>query len=617
MTARRLFLLLLICFCAVPFSVSAEEADTQQVYHLHALAMHGAPKYGPDFKHLDYANPDAPKGGALKRAVTGSFDSLNKHIVTGSNTSDGLELIEDKLMQRVWDEPFTLYGLVAESIDIPEDRSWITFHINPEARFHDGERMDAQDLVFSYEMYREHGHPVRRRVYGFVDKVTVIDDQTVRFDFGEGHDAETALILAMMPVLPSHYWTEESFQKTTLAPPLGSGPYRIAKVDPGREIVYERVKDYWAKDHPVNVGHYNFDTITYSYYRDDNVALEAFKAGEYDLRREGDAAKWHTGYDFPDIDSGDVLREELAHGRPEYVRSLIFNTRRAPFNDRKVREALQYALDFEWMNTHLFHGAFRRIDSFFPNSSLAATGAPEGEERRILEEHIADLPEDVLGKPWTPPKTDGSGPPGMRQNLRTASALLKEAGWIVKDSKRVNAETGRPFSFEILLGDPNDEKIAMQFARALQRLGIDATIRTVDSAQFTGRLDSFEYDMTVFRWVNSLSPGNEQVNYWGSAAAERHGSRNYPGVSSPAIDAIAESIARAPGRDALVARARALDRALQWGFYTIPLYYLGHDLVAYRARLGRPDTTPLYGMVVETWWDKNAQTDAQANNSEK
>lgn len=566
----------------------------------HALAMHGAPKYGAEFSHFDYVNPDAPKSGRLRLAGQGSFDNLNQLIIMGK-MADGLDLTVDRLMQRVWDEPFTLYGWVAESIEIPKDRSRITFYLRPQARFHDGHPMTADDVIFSYEMYRKHGHPVRRRVYGLVDRVEKLNDHAVRFVFGEGHDAETALILAMMPVLPAHYWQDKDISKTTLEPPLGSGPYRIARVDPGRQIVYERVQDYWAKDLPVTVGQYNFDQVSYQYFRDDGIALQSFKGGGYDLRREWDVKKWETAYDHPAVDQGKILLEEIEHGRPEWLRALVFNTRRPLFSDPRVREALGYAFDFEWLNKALFHGQFKRIESTFPNSELAASGAPVGEELRVLESWRDHVRPEVFGSAWQAPRTDGSGPRGLRENLRRASDLLEQAGWKFQNGSLVDAQ-GRAFSFEILLDDPSVEKVALEYARTLRRLGINARVRTVDSSQFTGRLNDFDYDMVVFRWVNSLSPGNEQMNYWGSKAAANKGSRNYAGVSDLVVDALADSIARADTREELVARARALDRVLMWGHYFIPLYYQGVDRVAYDSGLKRPKVTPVYGVVTETWW---------------
>ena len=562
----------------------------------HALAMHGEPKYAADFKALDYVNPDAPRGGELRLSKTGSFDNLNNHVITGNN-AEGLEYVNDRLMQRVWDEPFTLYGLVAESIDMADDRSWITFHLRKEARFHDGVPMTAEDVKFSYEMLRQYGHPVRRRVYGLITSAEVIDPQTIKFTFGEGYDRESPLILAIMPVLPKHYWEKHDVSKTTLEPPLGSGPYIIISVEPGRKIVYERVKDWWAKDLPVNRGQYNFDTLTYTYFRDDDVSLEAFKAGDYNLRREYDIQKWMSGYDFKALTEGRAAKEEISHQRPEWLRAFIFNTRRPLFSDAKVREALGLMFNFDWLNKNLYSGAFKRVASAFPNSELAAQGTPEGEEKELLEKYKSDLPPEAFGPVWQPAGND------MRDNKRKATALLKEAGWTYKNEKLVD-KAGTPFSFEILLTDRNDEKIALQFANSLKRIGIDMRVRTVDSAQFVQRLEDFDYDMVSYRWINSLSPGNEQVNYWGRLSAQSKGGRNYAGIEDPAIDTLADSIARAPDRQSLVARARALDRALMWGHYMVPLYYLGRDMVAYTTDIHRPETTPMYGMVLESWWSQ-------------
>ena len=589
-----------IVLCAIAWLASAGQACAKSVT---ALAMHGQPKYAENFTSFDYVNPDAPKGGELKLSVTGSFDSLNHHIVMGT-VAEGMELTTDRLMARSWNEPFTLYGLVAQSMDVAPDRSSIVFHLRKEARFHDGQPMTADDVIFSFEMYKKYGHPVRRRVYALASKVTKLDAHTVRFDFGPGYDAESVMILGLMPVVPKHWWEAQGhdFGKTLLTPPLGSGPYKIAKVEPGRQIVYERVKDYWAKDLPVNRGHYNFDKISYQYFRDDDIARQSFKAGNYDVRREFDGPRWKTDYDFPAVKSGKIVLEELEHHRPERVRSLIFNTRRDLFGDRRVRQALGLAFDFEWMNKNLFHGAFRRINSFFPNSELAATGTPEGAELEILSQYKGALPAEVFGPAWQPPVTSGSGPSGMRENLKTAAELLRQSGWIVKDNVLTHEKTGQKFTFEILLNDPNDEKVALAFARNLKRLGIEVRVRSVDSAQFTGRLDKFDYDMVLHQWINSLSPGNEQVNYWGSVAADKNGTRNYAGIRDTVVDALCDSIARAPDREGLVARARALDRVLMWGSYTIPLYYLGRDLVAHVPDIRHPEKMPVYGMVLETWW---------------
>ena len=574
---------------------------------VHAIAMHGAPKYGPDFQHLDYTNPQAPKTGVFREAVVGSFDTLNNHIIMGE-MAKGLSLTVDSLMQRVWDEPFTLYGLVAETVEIADDRSWIIFNLNPEARFHDGRQMSVDDVIFSYETYRDHGHPVRRRVYGLVDKVEKLSGRSVKFSFGEGYDQETALILAIMPVLPKHYWTDSAavgrdITKTTLTPPLGSGPYRITEASPGRQISYTRVDDYWAKDLPVNRGLYNFDEIRYVYYRDAGVSLEAFKAGETDLRREYDISTWTTGYASPRGERGGFVQKLYSHERPEKVRAFIFNTRREKFRDIRVRQALSLAFHFGRMNQMFFDNAFNRIESYFPNSELSHQGVVDGRELDILSNYKNDLAEGVFGPAFAFPPSLTTGE--RRNALRQASALLKSAGYEISDQQQlINSKTGEVFDFEILLNSSSDEKIALFYKETLRRLGINTHIRTVDSAQFTGRLDQFDYDMVLYQWINSLSPGNEQMNYWGSAAAKSMGSRNYAGVSSPVVDALAMGIGASKTRDDLVAYTHALDRVLMHGYYSIPLYYLGADMIAHDQDLQAPDITPIYGTVLESWWQK-------------
>lgn len=565
----------------------------------HALIMHGPPKYAADFDHLEYTNPEAPKGGVLREAVVGSFDTLNNHIIMGT-MARGLDLTVDRLMQRVWDEPFALYGLVAESIEIAEDRSWIIFNLNPKARFHDGAPMTVEDVIFSYETYRNHGHPVRRRVYSFVDQVEKLSERSVKFSFGEGYDQETALILAIMPVIPKHYWQDRDITKTTLTPLLGSGPYRIKDVAPGRHIHYERVEDYWARDLPVNRGLYNFDEIRYVYYRDAGISLEAFKAGETDLRREHDVSRWMTGYTSSRRDQGEFVQKEYSHRRPEQVRAFIFNTRREMFSDIRVRQALSLAFHFGQMNEMFFGNVFKRIESYFPNSELAHQGIAEGKEREILMAHEQALPAEVFGPAFAYPPTTRSQ--DRRAALRQAAALLKDAGYVISDKRLVNAQTGEAFTFEILLNAAPDEKIALFFRETLQRLGIEVNIRTVDTAQFTGRLDMFDYDMVLYQWINSLSPGNEQMNYWGSAAATATGSRNYAGIENPVIDQLAIGIGASETREDLVAYTHALDRVLMQGYYSIPLYYLGADMIAHHRDLQAPAHIPIYGTVIESWW---------------
>ncbi|MCB1532636.1 MAG: ABC transporter substrate-binding protein [Alphaproteobacteria bacterium] len=542
-----------------------------QTYY--GLAMHGKPKYDQGATHLDYANPDAPKGGAMTMGAIGTFDTLNPYSIKGK-AAEGLNLVYDRLMARVWDEPFTMYPLIAERVEIPEDRSAITVHINPKARFHDGSPVTADDVIFSFETLKNEGRPNMRQIYKLVKSVEKRDERTVHFAFGEGYDQETVMIVAMMPVLSKAYWEGRTFDSTTLDIPVLNGPYRIAAVDPGRSITYERVPDYWAKDLLVNAGHFNIDRITYEYYRDDGVAFEAFKSGDIGLRREFDEGKWASAYDFPALKNGDVIAENLAHGRPEKAQGFIFNTRRAPFDDIRVREALSLLFDYDWANKNLFHGQYKRIESYFPNSQLAAP-VPLREE--------SDL----------------------RVKMRQADELLKQAGWEVENGKRV--KDGAPFEFEILLNAPEDEKLALHFKRSLERMGIFPRIRVLDTAAYRGRLNDYDFDMTIYFWRNSLSPGTEQNLYWTCEAANSPARWNFPGICTPEIDALAGSIASAKSREELVDKIHTLDKALIDGHYMIPLFYSGVDHVAYWKPIKRPENTPLYGMVLESWWIDSSQ----------
>lgn len=552
------------------FSLFFIHPVTAQAKELYGLAMVGEAKYGPESTHLDYANPDAPKGGTLKQSAIGSFDTLNPYSIKG-RAAVGLDLVTDRLMARVWDEPFTMYPLIAEKVDVPDDRSSITFFLNPLARFHDGTPITADDVLFSFETLRDEGRPNMRRIYRLAT-AEKIDDRTVKFTFGEGFDRETPMIFALMPVLSKAWWTGKTFDATTLTPPLGSGPYKIAAVDPGRQIVYERVKDYWGAALLPNAGHNNFDKITYDYYRDDSVAFEAFKAGNLNFRREWDAGLWRSGYDVPAVKDGRIKHEALTHGRPDRVRGFIFNTRRPPFDDIRVREALGLLFDFDWVNQSLYHGEYRRIDSYFPNTELAAVPG------------AAAVKEDPRAK------------------MRRADALLKEAGWSVKNGKRVNAQTGAPFDFEILLDDPSNEKIALALVRNLEKMGIVPRVRVLDSAAFRGRMNDYNFDMTLYFWMSTLSPGTEQYLYWSCEAAKQPSRWNYAGVCDPEIDRLSQNIATAATREELVGMVRALDARLMQGHYMIPLYYNPQDYVAYWPPVSRPATVPLYGLVIETWW---------------
>ncbi len=588
-------LLLIIAAASAPAHATAPNAG---------LAMHGAPKYPPGFTNLDYVNPDAPKGGTVVQSFPGSFATLNPYALT-PGAVQGLDYYYDKLMRRVWDEPFTLYPLIAQGVDIPPDRSSITIHIDLKARFNDGSPITADDVVFSMNTLRDHGRPNMRHVYKLIAKTEKIDAHTVRFTFTKDRDRETAMIVAMMPVLSQAFWKDRDFDSTILVPPVSSGPYTIESVDPGRRIVYARNKNYWAADLPVNRGQYNFDRIVYDYYRDDAVALEAFKAGNVDLRREIDAGKWATAYDIPAVKNGDIIKEATKHGRPERVNAFIFNTRRAPFDDIRVREALAQLLNSQWIDRNFFHGAYKRINSYYPNSTLAASGLPSPAELKLLDPWRKNLPPDVFGPAWQAP--DIRNQDDLRAHLKRADSLLKQAGWIVRDGRRVQAANpARAFTFEIIVNAFADQKIALQLLGNLERVGITATIRYLDSAAFNLRLKDYDYDMMIGYWQNTLSPGSEQMAYWSCAARDSKGSFNYPGICNPAIDALAASIANARTREELETDVHALDRALTWGWYIIPLFYSGEDDIAYRKGLAHPAAVPLYGYTFETWWSKQS-----------
>jgi len=572
----------------------------------HAIAMHGEPKYGPDFTAFGYANPIAPKGGTIRHAVVGTFDSLNPWIVRGKTAIGFTPQVIETLMTRSWDEPFSLYGLLAETIEVADDRSWVVFKLRPQARWHDGTPVTADDVLFTFETLKTNGRPGYRAYYGRVTKAEKTGGRSVRFAFQplpDGRfDRELPLIMGLMPVLSSAWWQGRQFESTTLIPPMGSGPYRVAAVEAGRSITYQKVDDYWGRDLAVTRGLHNVDTIRYDWYRDDGVALEAFHAGLVDFRREGDPARWATAYDSPAVRDGRIRREILPHGRPEAVRAFMLNTRRFPFDDRRVREAVGLAFDFDWINRSLFSSAYRRVDSYFPNSELAARGEPPAAELALLEPFRGQVPDDVFSDVYVPPATDGSGPAGLRPKLRRAMDVLAAAGWVVRDGRLVHGASERAFAFEVLLNNPSDERLALEWARALKRMGIAVRVRTVDTAQYQERIDTFDFDVTLNRWVSTLSPGNEQLLYYGSAAAEQEGSRNYPGIRSPAVDALAAGLADAKDRADLVTRARALDRVLGWGAYMVPLGYLPGDRVAYAAKLRHPEIIPVYGLMIETWW---------------
>jgi microcin C transport system substrate-binding protein len=569
------------------------------VHRAHAIAMHGEPKYGPDFSHFDYVNPDAPKGGSVRLAVAGTFDNFNQYIPKG-NAASGLFYLTETLLTGSADEAFTEYGLLAESVEWPEDRSWVIFHLRPEARWHDGQPVTVDDVIFSLETLKTKGHPFYRYYYQSIESAEQVGEHSVRFNFAEEENRELPLIAGQLAILPKHYWEGRDFEKTTLEPPLGSGPYRIAEFEPGRFIVYERVEDYWGRDLPVNRGRYNIDRFRYEFYRDETVIRIALKAGDLDYRAENQAKAWALDYDVPAVREGWLKMARISHDRPSGMQAFVMNTRREVFSDPRVRQALAFAFDFEWSNRNLFFGQYTRTQSFFDNSELASRGLPEGEELEILERYRGRIPDEVFTKVYTVPSTDGSG--WARDNLHRAFELLAEAGWEVRDLKLVDSETGRQMTFEILLYSPAFERVVLPFARNLKRLGIGARVRLVDQAQYINRLRSYDFDMIVAGWGQSESPGNEQREFWGSRAADLEGSRNRIGVKDPVIDELIELIISAPTRESLIAGTRALDRVLLWHHFVIPNWHLDYDRLLYWDKFAQPPEPPRRGTSLDFWW---------------
>jgi microcin C transport system substrate-binding protein len=570
---------------------------------VHGIAMHGELKYPENFSHFDYVNPEAPKGGTLRMAVVANgFDSFNPFVIRGVAAAGISTYVYDTLLESSADEPFSEYGLIAESIEMPEDRSYVVFNLREQARFQDGEAITAEDVEFSYRILTTEGHPFYRNYYADVSKVTVEGRHRIRFDFGETKNRELPLILGQMPVMPAHYWADREFEGNGLDIPVGSGPYRIDSYDAGRSVTYERVDDYWAEGLGIRKGRFNFDRIKYEYYSDDTVALESFKAGNFDFRVETSAKNWATAYTGRGFDNGEITKEAIEHHRPSGMQGFVFNTRKAVFKDPKVRQALAYAFDFEWANRNLFFDQYTRTDSYFENSDLASSGLPSGRELEILERFRDKLNPAVFTETYTPPTTgDGTT---MRDNLRTAMQLLKEAGYSVRDGKMVHGETGKPLAFEVLLFQKSFERVVLPFRQNLERLGIDVSVRLVDSNQYVQRVRNFDFDMITQVLPQSDSPGNEQREYWHSSNVEVAGSRNYMGVSDPVIDQLVDMVIQAPDRDELVHRVRALDRVLLHGHYVIPHWHLTKDRVAYWNKLQRPEVTPKNGIDLNNWWIK-------------
>ncbi|WP_394352464.1 extracellular solute-binding protein [Metapseudomonas otitidis] len=602
---RHLLLLLIGLLASAGASATLSES--------HGYAQFGGLKYPASFTHFDWVNPEAPKGGTLRLMAFGTFDTLNPYTFKGTSPvatpnflQYGISELNEPLMVGTGiydpsgDEPASSYGLIASSVEYSEDRSWVVFNLRPEARFHDGKPITAYDVAFSYRTLIGNGHPQYRTSLQEVKRVDILNRHRIRFVLKRAGNPLLILRLGELPVLPQHYWKDRDFKATTFEPPLGSGPYRITQVRPGRGLVFERVKDWWGKDLPVNRGKYNFNRVEVEFYRDANVAFEAFKAGEFDFYIEHQAKNWANGYRFPAVVRGDVIRAEIPHQIPTQTQALFMNTRHKVFQDRRVREAMGLMFDFQWTNRALFNNAYLRANSYYPNSEFTATGKPEGQEWLLLSPYRAQLPAQLFTEPFNVPTTDGRGIP--RETLRRALGLLGEAGWKLSGQRLLNTR-GEPLRFEILLVNPNLERILQPYTENLAGIGIDVTLRTVDRAQYKQRLDHYDYDMILMTLPQSLSPGLEQSLYFHSSQVGVKGSKNYAGVADPVVDALLERLLGARTRDEQVAAGRALDRTLLWQHYSIPNWYLNYHRLAYRNRFAFV-TTPPYTLGLRAWWQK-------------
>ena len=598
--------ILRIALCTALLALLATAAPAQEQGWLHALSLMGQPRYATGFKHFDYVNPAAPKGGLLRLSTEGSFDSLNFVPVRGTAAA-GLTLLYDALMVQSFDEVSTEYGLLAEAVRHPPDFSSVTYRLRAGARWHDGKPITPEDVVWSFEALKKH-NPGQAFYYRHVVKAEQTGEREITFTFDGPGNRELPQIVGQLNVMPKHWWTSTDVNGKprditggTLEPPLGGGAYRIKTVVPGRTIAYERVPDYWGKDLPVNIGKDNFEEIRWEYYRDDTVELEAFKAGQYDFRIETSAKNWATAYDFPAKREGRVIVETFPERARGVMQAVIFNLRRDKFKDPRLRLAFSYAFDFEEMNKTLFFGQYRRTNSYFSGTELASEGLPQGKELEILETVRDKVPPEVFTKPFVAPVTGTEET--RRANLREATRLLREAGYEVRDRKLVDGKTGEPFKVEFLLANPAFERVVLFYKTALDRLGIEVGLRVVDSSQYQNRVRSRDFDLIITGWAQSLSPGNEQRDFFGTESADREGSRNYAGIKNPAIDALTERVIFAKDRDELVAATKALDRVLLWNHYVVPTWNYGFTRTARWDRFGKPEKLPAYSYgFPDIWW---------------
>ena len=595
----------LATICTLTFTLPSASAEPS-----HALAMHGEPALGASYSHIPYANPDAPKGGRMIVGFLGSFDSMNPYILSGTaprgmNDSVFGDNVYERLMFRSRNEPFTLYSFIAETVEVPEDRSWIEFHLNPDAAFSDGEQITVDDIIGTIELLKERGRPNYRTFYNTIAQTERVGDRGVRFTFDEDSDREAPLLLGLMPVLPATRLDPEAFEKSSLDLIPGSGPYIVTEVDPGNRIVMRRNEAYWAKDHPAKRGFDNFDEIVIDYYRDETALFEALKKGLVDVMVEGDPQRWATGYDFPAAERGDVVQQTFEPGTPAGMYGFVFNTRRAMFEDPEVREAIASLLDFEWINRNLYFDLFNRTSSYFERSSLASTGRPANDtEREILSDYLDELRSDVLDGTYRPIETDGSG--RDRAVLRAAVDTLRSRGWTVDNGVLIGPQ-GEPMTFDVLVRSASEERLALAFQSMLAPIGITANVRLTDSSQYFERLKSFDYDMTLNTWFASLSPGREQLFRWSTESADQDGTFNYAGVKSGAADAAIEAMLQALDRETFEDAVRALDRALISGSYVVPLFHQPAQWVSTSGKIKVPETTSLYGFRPDTWWSSEAE----------
>ena len=594
----------LVLALAIPFLPL--KADAQEIPWRHALSLMGDIKYPAGFKHYSYVNPNAPKGGLLRLGVDGTFDSFN-HIITRGTVAAGVSTIYDTLMTASLDEVATEYGLIAESVRYPADYSSVTYRLRASARWHDGKPITPEDVIWTFEMRKQH-NPQRRYYYRHVVKAEKTGERDVTFTFDEPGNRELPQIVGQIAPMPKHWWTgkdtqgkERNIANATLEPPLGSGAYKLKSFIPGRTIVYERVKDYWAATLPVRIGHDNFDELRYEYFRDDSTELIAFKADEFDFRAENVAKNWATAYDIPAVKEKRLLLETFPDRARGVMQAFVFNLRREKFTDPRVRLALNYAMNFENMNRNFFYGQYERIASYFSGTELASSGLPQGKELEILESVRGQVPPEVFTATYKNPVFDKEE--SVRSNLRQAAKLLREAGYEVRDGKLVNAKTGEPFTIEFLIASPSFDRIILFYGEDLKRLGIQFTVRQVDVSQYQNRVRSRDFDAIVSGWGQSLSPGNEQYEYFGSESADRDDSSNYAGIKNPAVDTLIKRVVFAKDRGELLAATRALDRVLMWNHYVVPMWSINVSRIARWDRFGKPDKLPEYNIgFPDIWW---------------